>query len=212
MQVNVVRGTSPQIFNAVMFPELAQETQSWLHSQFERGMEAIGEAGRSFVQRAVDLSKQYFSSTAAKAARSIVRDSKSKNTMHIEYCETPEQLQQANRVTQRYLMGNPVARNLYHKQLCDGYSDSYVDLQPGVVGEYHYEFRRVMHNVVQERGSEETGDYEWFAVSYQDELYEGDRQPDPIEQHIVLRGWALMEAMVDAKMDPTDIFNGKLEV
>ena len=47
-------------------------------------------------------------------------------------------------------MAQPDIRSLYHKGHCDGYSDTYVDMEPGLVGEQHYDYRRVMDGVVEE--------------------------------------------------------------
>lgn len=213
MEIGVIRGSTPQVFNAMMFPELSQETKGWIASQFQAGLQSLSESSRAFAERAAALSKQYFTSHAAMAARRIMRElTNIGNNQYLQLVNTAQDVRSANRVSQRYFMANPVLRSLYHRQLCDGYSDTYVDVHPKDIGEDHYDYRRVMNGVVQEEGSVEDGTYRWYVRMYPDDLAEGDRELDPEERHMVLRGWDLIEAMIQAKQDPTDIFGGSLEI
>ena len=213
MQIGVIRGTTPQIFNAMFFPEVSQETRSWVSQQFSDGLQALGEQGRAFVNRAVDLSRQYFTSQANSIARSLTRQITSlgdDNMIHVY--DTVEQVQRANRVSQRYFMANPRLRSLYHRQLCDGYSDSYVDLEPGRIGEDHYDYRRMTEGLVVDVQGETEDDYRWYARMHPEDLHEGDRRLDHEERHMLARGCELIEMCLDAKVDPSDIFGGRLEI
>lgn len=61
---------------------------------------------------------------------------------------TIEQFQTAQPLMQEYIMANPVIRKAYHAQQCDGYSDTYVDPAPGVIGFGHRQYEEVMEGVV----------------------------------------------------------------
>jgi hypothetical protein len=116
------------------------------------------------------------------------------------------ELQNAPLVMQRFIMANPVVRDLYHQQRCDGYSDTYLDMEPGAVGLAHYDYRRVITGMVME--DEEHG---WKIVHCLDELKEGDRPLQIEEKDIVLSVWDVVEARIrEGKDDPTSPTGGSL--
>lgn len=50
---------------------------------------------------------------------------------------------------QRFIMADPVIRELYHKKRIDGWSDTYVDNYPKVIGPDHLDYRIVKHGIVE---------------------------------------------------------------
>lgn len=79
------------------------------------------------------------------------------------------QLQNAGLVMQRYIMSEPVTRKLYHEQRIDGYSTTYVDPQPGKIGEEDYNYRQVMQGAVVD-----TEDGGWTCRTWVDDVVEGE--------------------------------------
>lgn len=208
MRINVVQGGSPQLFNAMLFPEATPETQAWLHEQWNRDTSMLTDLGRQFMNSATEYWKQLYDPMLMQRARSMMRAVGGMfHPNKIIYLEDIPSVQQAKPVMQRYIMAMPELRKLYHRQLCDGYSDSYVDHEPGLVGREHYDFRRVMNGIVVE-----TEDGGWQSTMYPDELYEGDRELEVDEKFAILRGWDLVKAALGRKIDPTDIFAGDLEI
>ena len=212
MMINVVRNTTPELFNAILFPEASPETKQWIHDQFHRDTSMLTDLGRSFMDSASALYKKLNDPMLSRMARSIVRNlSGISHPNSIQPLKTISDIQGAKPVMQRYIMALPELRRLYHKQCCDGYSDSYVDHEPGLVGEAHYDYRRVMNamvvDVVKPDGTET-----WQSVMYPDDLEEGDRELDIDEQDCVLMSWTVAKEAIAKKIDPTDVFNGKLEL
>src|SRR5690606_37864490 len=80
-------------------------------------------------------------------------------------------IQQATLTMQRWIMACPDIRKLYHQQRCDGYSDSYVDVHPGMIGDKHYDYRRVMDGYAQ------TDDEGTLKITY----YYDEEHPEDIE-------------------------------
>ena len=106
---------------------------------------------------------------------------------------------------QRYMMANPVVRNLYHKQRCDGYSGSYVDNDYGVSGENHDEYRAINNGIVKET---EDG---WQYVNYMDVYDEnGNEKLSASDKFKILSVWDVANAFINAGEDPTDKYCGKL--
>lgn len=211
MQIEVVDVRSPKLLNRVIFPETTVETTQWLEEQFYRGTENLTAAAQTHYQRACELWQSLNNDRLNAMARSLTRTVK--GLFHpnaIVPMTTIEDVQKAKPVMQRYMMAHIGIRKLYHLQRCDGYSDSYVDHSPGVVGNDHYDYRRVMGGIVQDYKDDEGNDA-WKVVMFADDLLEGDRDPDADEKFLILEGWDLIELALSQKRDPTDIFNGSIE-
>jgi hypothetical protein len=109
------------------------------------------------------------------------------------------ELQHAQPQMQRWIMAEPTTRSLFHKQQIDGYSDTYVDMQPGKVGVQHYDYRRAMNGLVVET---ESGG--WTATTFMDQLLPNDRALTLGEQIDVQDTWnAMRERIKRKKEDPT---------
>lgn len=212
MIVNVVQGGTPALFNAMLFPEATPETKQWLYDQFHRDKSMLTDMGRQFMETAGALYKRLNDPSIGRMARSLVRNlSGIAHPNTILPITTLSECQGAKPVMQRYIMAEPSLRRLYHRQLCDGYSDSYVDHDPGVIGVDHYDYRRVMNGVVEDVMKPD-GTWTWCATMYPDELAEGDRELEVDETFIILAAWDTIKLAMYDKKDPTDIFNGDLEI
>ncbi len=110
---------------------------------------------------------------------------------------------------QNYIMANPMIRELYNQQLCDGYSDTYTDIDKNTIGDKHYHYRRVMDAVVQDTTDSE-GNYDWVSKNYMEDLLEGDRELEIEEKAKVLSTWEVMNAFIKAGQDPTNPRGGSL--
>lgn len=212
MQINVVKASDPGIFNRLLFPEAPPEAHQWIKEQFHRDTSMLTDIGRSFVQKANVLYDKLMDPSLMRRARQMVRGVKGifhPNT--ILPVSTVSEVQAAKPVMQRYVMACPSIRKLYHQQLCDGYSDSYIDHAPTDIGSEHYDYRRVMNGAV-ETYKKENGDESWRVTMYPDDLFEGDRELDTDEKFAIRGAWDLVKLAIGLKKDPTDIFNGDLEV
>jgi len=106
---------------------------------------------------------------------------------------------------QRFIMANPMVRQLYHDQRCDGYSGTYIDVQPDATKEDHYDYKRVMNGIVQQ-----DGDGTMFYTQYMDQLHHGDKELALAEQVSILDTWEIAEMFIKAGNDPTSVWNESL--
>ena len=134
----------------------------------------------------------------AKASLARVNNIFVQNDIH--YIGSMEEIQNAPLIMQRYIMAMPELRQLYHNQLCDGYSNTYVDNNPGDIGETHYDYRRVMNGIVV------SDEYEDKVTFYLDELLEGDRELFLSEQSNIKHTWEIVAQLIKYDIDPTDSF------
>ncbi len=119
-------------------------------------------------------------------------------------------LQCAQPIMQRYMMANPMVQQYYFDNRIEGYSDSYVSIDHGKIGEANYDYRRVMNGIVIDV-EEPDGSLTWVAPQYYEDLREGDRELDMQEQSTILKSWDILELFLHAgKEDPTSIYGAKI--
>ena len=212
MMINVIKGSTPRMFNAMLFPTATVETQEWLDEQWNRDNSMLTDIGRQFMNTATEYWNKIYDPNLQRRIRSIARSvSGMVHPNQIVNLDTIEAIQRAKPIMQRYIMAEPTYRRLFHKQLCDGYSDSYVDNEPGLVGKDHYDWRRVMNGIVQDHVHED-GTEGWSFTQWHEDLLVDDRELEKDEQFTILNAHELVRAAIGRKIDPCDIFNGKLEI
>lgn len=213
MQINVLPPSHPAVMTMMSFPEIPQEARMWVSNQLAAGAERLTDFSQQFLKKATEAFKHFHDGSLDRAARNIARTVK--GVLHpntIVALNTIQEVQAAKPIMQRYIMACPNIREIYFKQLCDGYSDSYVDFDPGCIGEDHYDFRRVMQGIVKEVKIEGSEEMSWVATMYLDELRAGDRELEAEEQFMILEAWEVVKDAIRQKIDPTDIFNGDLGI
>lgn len=214
MRINVLPATHPSVLSSAIFPEVGGAAKAWVKNQFEQAQGLFENViSKPFLDNIRGLYNQLNDPRLESQARNFTRQIKGlfhPNT--IVPLLSVEEIQKALPMMQRYMMACPDIRTIYHKQLCDGYSDSYVDLEPGVVGAEHYDYRRVMNGIgfcysdEDEKGKFET----WKAINYFEQLREGDEELTFIQRDMVLDAWALASQALAEKIDVTDIFGGSI--
>lgn len=201
-------------FNALSYQEHHPSTLQYLSGQFDQVAGAFSQAGQSFLDKAKGLYEQFNSSEALRRARALARATVGVfQRDEVRRYMTLGEIQQANQRMQRWIMADPATREEYHALRCDGYSDTYVDMHPGDIGEKHYDYRLVMDGVMQELpwSPDKPDEPEFKVTFYMDELAEGDRPLDVTEVAMIQEAWALVHRFrVGGKEDPTSSLGGML--
>jgi hypothetical protein len=194
-------------FNAMLYRDTNPETASFLQNQIEAARNLFTNAGQAFVDRAHQAFHHYNSSEALRFARKAVAAVQGAfEVPRIQEYTTLSQIQNASLLMQRWMMANPTVREMYFKQRCDGYSDTYVDMEPARFGDEHYDYRRVMNGIV-----EFEADGGWKTTQFFEDLREGDRELILEEQVAITSSWTVMNVlMAMGKDDPTSPVGGKL--
>lgn len=131
----------------------------------------------------------------------------------IRTISTIEDFQIATPTMQRWIMANPMVRNLYSRQAIDGYSDTYVDNQPSYQGppEGRYDYRRVMDGIVQ------SNDEGYFFEQYPDQLRDPGDDLDDYDKFRILDTWRNIEnvflsALDGVCKDPTSVWDDDVKL
>ena len=195
------------LFNAVVYGQPNPSIYDFIGRHTEQVSQNMTHAAQAFMASAKDVYRRVTESEAMRRAKAATRRVNSMWQRHGIYGLTSmAQMQNANPDMQRWMMAQPQVREMFHRQECDGFSDTYVDLHPGKVGEEHYDYRRVMNGIVQL--TEKTG---WEATTYLEDLLPDDVELDLEDQVDILQTWEfLKQAMLDREDDPTSKYNASL--
>lgn len=124
----------------------------------------------------------------------------------IQTLNTVEQLQVAPPVMINWIMANPVAREMYHRQEIAGYDEYYTDPEPGKVGEDHYYYRRAVNGLFLE-----DKDGEFVATEWLEDLWDPSDSLDIVDQRSIQATWeTLVTALRKRGSDPTSRWNAQL--
>lgn len=209
MPVFIQGGAGGANFDAIAFGVPTQANLNFLEERLTHFSSAMSEAGEAFIQRGLQVFEKYGGSEAIRLAKAAVR-----SVQHafdgdvVRGLTTIGQIQQAGQKMQRWIMACPEVRQMFHRQQCDGYSNSYVDVAPDSVGKEHYDWRRVNTGIVVE--TPDDPDYEWSNMCYLDESAD-DVELSLQEKMDVLSTWDIIKTMmVPGKEDPTSPYCDKL--
>ncbi len=223
MQIQVVPNGSPLTFNMMLYPEQHYRNQSYIQQKIEQVSTQLGSVvsdfSTKFMERARSLYEQAHNSQAVLAAKAAIRATK--GLFHpnaIIQLDSLDELRSAQPVMQRYLMANPIVRELYLEQRIDGYSDTYVNVHGKNIGENHYDYRRVMDGVVVDHELREmlTGkpvsedEPEWTCTTYFEDLLPDDRELTAMEQTDMINNYRLQAIAIQQLKDPTNLFGGNI--
>jgi hypothetical protein len=204
-QVSVVEVSHPDVFDYMFYPEQHPSTLTYIQNQFTNISSTIMESGKKLIEDSKRMMEKFYDSNIERAARAAIR--MAKNLIHpnqVQRLETLETIQAASPVMQRYIMSEPVLRELLDQQLCSGYAGSYMDTDPGTLAKWHYDWRRVNNGIVQLDGEQ------WVATTYFEDLKDGDRELTGDEKFDILATQDFAKLCVGRGDDPTNPFGGKV--
>lgn len=206
MQVNVIHGGTVDSFNYLAFPEQSPAVANYIQNQLNGFSQSLTDIGRNFIEASRAIYERVNDSNAIRMAKAAIR--MAKGVFHpndIVPLETLEEIRAAQPIMQRYIMAEPMLRGMYHRQQIDGYSDTYADVDPGQVGDKHYDWRRIMTGIVQDKVSDDGEDY-WVSRNFYDEARLDDVPLDIVQKVAIMNTMDLARMFMEAGKDPTDIF------
>ena len=199
----VIDGCNTNTFNSLIFPDKNPVNLDYIRNQLQGFGDSMANVGNGFLQRARSLYENINDAESMRAARAALRYAKGifrEDRIYVP--KTITELREAKPIMQHYIMAEPTLRGMYHKQVVDGFSDTYTDLEPDSIGEGHSFYRDVMSGIVVD--NEDGG---WTATNYFSEELGSGRVLLFEEQMDILSTWDLVRMALGDSLDPTDIFN-----
>lgn len=209
MRVNQIHGGRAEM-RALLYPQKDPTTIQFLQDRLTEGMErsrSYGQMAMDFYERAQAKFDQHFGEEAVRLANAALRKTQGMFVRDdIRELTDLGATQNANTKMRRFIMANPLTRELYHQQRCNGYSGLYVDPEPGVRGVNQYDYRMVTNHVVME-----DDDGGWHVAHHVDDVKPGDTALSIHEQGAILTTWEWINAtMALGDDDPVSPTAGKL--
>lgn len=202
---SVIMGGS-DAFDALRGGRPGSDGRRWLQDLWDAGRAALDIGQRTFVEGAHQAYQILSDSSAAQFVRNMVGRAGSLWEHNIHTLESLDDFQSTGPVMQRWVMANPVVREQYLNNQCDGYSDQYVNVHGNNIGESHFDWRQVMSGVtvIPEEG------VPYYRI-YRDQLEAKDPRLEVYEKMDILRSWNhLEEIMALEDDDPTSVYGGSL--
>ncbi len=144
---------------------------------------------QQYVQQSLQMNQYYNSDLYYDQIRNYVVQ-KGPSIVHQDFIAPlylPEQFRLANLSMQRWVMAQPDIRQSYIDGHISGYEDTYIDHEPGVVGEDHSDYRHITDGLVM-------GDYAYCFV----DNYSGDKPKLSIgEVTDIINTWSNAKLLMD---------------
>lgn len=214
MQIAMRRSSDIEMVDRIFSPHEDTGFRTYLRDRFEKTMDYLEKAStsvsRKFVERAKDIFEASNSYEALRKTRNAIRSASNirKSAIIFEAVDIDD-FRTAGFTMQRFLMADPVVRKKFHRQQLDGYSETYIDNNPNDIGIDHYDYRRVIDGVIRVE-KDEAGEDQFVREVFYEELTEGDRDLDAVEQLAILDSWDIQRMFIEAGIDSTNRLGGVL--
>lgn len=158
------------------------------------------QASQTFLAGIEESYNQFATSEALlKAQQLTMNHGTQQNAIH--HLNTLPEFQLADATMRRWVMTMPLVREMYHANQLDGYSETYVDDQPGCIGEEDANYRALTNGLV--------------STYLPDQVRSHYAQSMPMEnlslfeRVTILSTWRALENIIKTTDDdPTDPFGG----
>ena len=177
-------------------------SQSGLHQlrqYYQQTMQSLDNGFRQFVEQSHDAYRAIDESHAMQLLRNVSSKVRDIWAAGVRPLESLEEFQTADKYSQRWVMANPVIRELYVNEECEGYAGSYENIQGDAIGRAQHDWRRVMTGVL--TIPEEGVPYREFYIdtaAFDDVVLSTSAQFD------ILSNWDRLEKIVElGEEDPT---------
>jgi len=204
--MNYIDVGNTNVWNAIAYGQQNPVNINYFQNQLQNIQTNLNQAAVSFYQDAQSIYDKFTNSDALRSIRIALKGAANLfNGEVIKSIFDVEDFQTASFTMQRWVMANPVVRQMYHDQKCDGYSDTYIDAEPNKIGDSHYDYRRVMDGVVVADEEQE------YYKHYYEDIFEGDKELTHTEKVDILTTWEIVELfMKTSKLDPTSPYGSSL--
>jgi len=196
-------GSAEMRVNALLYGPTTEAMSAYMRNQFNHALPAMDHVAQAHYERARSLYTE--------ANRQEVVDFMAQYAnQHHHVAVTPVQyvarltelaeFQDASPYMQRWIMADTAIRQQAMDGQRYGYFETYYDMEPGLVGQEHYDWRQVNDGMVHVPAE---GPATWSF--YPDELLGSDEKLSPAQQHAILdtqENARMLMALLD--QDPTD--------
>lgn len=182
-------------FNAIMYGAPRQDMVDYCQSTINDVRDRVGDAGKSFYNKAVNTFNSFNNNAVINAARAVVSKAHIDTNEEIIHYLDRDSIGNAKHIMQRYVMVQPDLFDLNRDQMCSSYEGEYYDRYPYVKKvEDHNDYRRATDGMLQHT---KKGDA--FIKYFSDE----EDKLNTFEQFDIARTWDTVLRLIADGKDPS---------
>lgn len=183
----------------MMHGSRSRRDENFFRGEVERFSERVRNTSTKLLNRVRDYYQELTNSPILRRLRNtLITSDEADRYDFVSPIDNITDARKVNPFNARFIMANPLARQMCRDGQCEGYSDFYVDRYPNLRTEDHPDYQAVMSGVWESTN----GGTRW--TNYWREKPKEDRDLSIIEIHNAQITWAFLEkALKDAQEDPT---------
>jgi len=202
MVVNVVSGGN-LARRAMMYRPPTEEMRAYFQNNLLEASSKLGESHAGFLEQSKAVYEQYNSDAAILAAKTILMNSTSHLSQDVIHGVTHDTIQDANLITQRFIMAQPDLNKLYQKNMCNGFEETYFERESGVDPVWRTDYLAATDGLMQFDDDESYITFNSWDTEDTPEL-------DAIEKFTIADTWSKVVDLINEGIDPSDIDRGAL--
>lgn len=195
IDVDVMRG-GEYAANALIYKPLSQTTSEYLHRHLDSTLNSIKGISTSFVDGVRGLYDRFSSSEAIQRAKMLLYGAGMHLSEDVIYPVSYSRYD-VNLIMQKYIMACPEVSELYKRNKCYGFQDTYVDPEPGTYGTDRFDYQRVMNGWLI---SKDKSDDNYF-IHYSNS--DPEERLSTIDQLAIRKTWDVVNRIIAEGRDPT---------
>lgn len=209
MQVQCIQGGEDAL-NSLLYAQPSPDIIQYMQAKLQNVYNAATNIGKSFIDSATRLFNTTYSDEALDRAKRYLIQSDYALQSNVITGVNMDTYYNINPLMQSYVMEYPIINDLNNRNLCHGFQDTYVDLEPDLQGEDRSGFQRVVDGVLR-FGKKFVPYNEDDIVDEETEgyiNYYSNSDPTEItvtEQVGVLDLWHVVNELIILEEDPTNL-------
>jgi len=206
MKINMVDGPPDLVFNTLVHTPPDARLTEYLAHNVSRVQEYASHLGQQFVDSTMQMYESINNSDIINAGKAILHSVQTHLDPTVIYPVSMENLPQANYAMQRYIMVQPELRELHDDQLCNGFQETYFDVDPDAESyREHTDYRRVMDGMIQYEDDSDDGNLYFYTDTITD-----DEELHIIDKISIMDTWDNVALAIAKGIDPSDPDGGEL--
>jgi hypothetical protein len=199
MQVRTIQGDTSTLA-AILYPPPDNSLLEYLNNNIQYAVDKLGDISSGFIDNVTNIYNRYNSASVLQAGKQLLYSTGIHLNQNVIIPVAYNDLPNANIMMQSYILEQPRLRELYNKNMVDGYSDTYLDPEPDVTDGYRTKYTRTMDGVLQfEEEDEQLG----YVKYYSDDEVSPDL--DIYDKISILDTWHNVALAIAADVDPTTL-------
>lgn len=197
MVADVIYGGDESL-NALIYKPLDRGTSEYLQRHLDTTLGSIKNLSSRFTSAVRGLYDRFHGEDVLLRAKLALMSAGKHLNQDVIYPVRYHTYRDINLMMQRYVMSNEEVSNLYKRNKCYGFKDTYIDPEPSVHGKERVDYQRVMDGVLQ--FEEESG--EGYFCYYTNSMDE-EEELSALDKISVLDTWDVVARLIAEGADPT---------